>query len=378
MSSTKAELIARLNELSQQLIFDRTQADIDALIDIFRKPHGNVTEREKIFIGNPQKGAYNPSDRNRVSEFCNKFVELLREYYGTITPNFIVMEENWENVTDPTETKLRAYIDSILAIVTNWYNRFRITDGIDLTNTTWLLKEKPEFIYNKTFSIDFLCNGSAFETISHLADLDYVVYDTTDVYDPTNEEWLFEGFRTIIISGGLDVDSREFKEWLIRNATQINTVTDLTDTTWKIAQIPFSDSTDSQWIFLDKANFFEYRNYNVNYTTEGSQYDNDVQVLTFTDGTDVTNENLISWLRGNGELVGSEIIDADYPPPSISHIFDGIDLTTANNIESALYKLYVCVSDYILPSDPPYCGMLYGPDSGSIITCGNYFWTRKV
>lgn len=61
--------------------------------------------------------------------------------------------------------------------------------------------------------------------------------------------------------------------------------------------------------------------------------------------------------------------------PSISQIYDGISLATANNIETVMKAIHDNLNDYMMTVDARYCGQLYGTSSADVIACGLDIWT---
>lgn len=168
----KVTLRNRLTELANAMITDRKQADITALMNIIA-PNGatvaydDLSAANKIFLRTPQKGAYNYQDRNRVSEFCNKLVTLMDNYYGVQTPNYEALSENWAGIQDPTQAQLSTYTSSVIAIRNFWYPYLEIPgsqpsiqtiyQGISLAtanNIEKVLKTINQYLNDKIFSVD--------------------------------------------------------------------------------------------------------------------------------------------------------------------------------------------------------------------------------
>ena len=250
MQFPKNILVSMLDKLSKELIYDRVQKDISILLEAYRKPYSQMSEKEKTLISMPQKGAYNPSDRNRVSIFCNLFVELMQRFFGTITPDFKRIPTNWGG---------------------------------------------------KPYSYDNL---------------------RTTVYTAQN------------------------------NAT----VQDIK---------PSDDDPETTVGYFDvSTNKF----YAVIYPT----------IIPEKEIDDPTEDDLKTYINGVRAIRNKWYEEfSRVSRPSIHHIYTGIDLLTANNIEKALSVVLDDFERYLLPSDPPHCGQMYGTDSGSVVACGNYFYMRK-
>lgn len=63
--------VNRLNGITESLIFDRTQADVDYAL---------MLERESVHIDIDLKGAYNSSDKNRVGGAVNYIAALMQVF----------------------------------------------------------------------------------------------------------------------------------------------------------------------------------------------------------------------------------------------------------------------------------------------------------
>lgn len=251
----------------------------------------------------------------------------------------------------------------------------------DLTGTTWILNDTfdesnitPVTAGEGAFAINFT---SSVDSYNEIAFYDYdddghmrwgVQYnDTTSPvafwdsdygsWDPTDD------YRTITITGGSDATNAGLIAWLVLNATQVS-VTDLTNTRWKIKETGITLSSDvfgvitysslpayasgfnitgsysrqaedeppiySQFTKLTtklthKSNYYStflmIRNNDVDvddishYSTKTStsspysynltaypDYDYYDMYITITGGTDVTNSKLINWLENNATL----------------------------------------------------------------------------
>lgn len=155
--SSKAEILERLDELAQELIFDRSQSDVDKLLNLFKDAYDDMIDEQKAFINTPQKGAYSYTDQNRVGEFCNLLVELMETYYGVETDDYKEIFTSWQTITDPTEEQLTGYINSILALRDEWYQQIhfvgylpeitQIYDGISL-ETANNIEKVLDFVYD--------------------------------------------------------------------------------------------------------------------------------------------------------------------------------------------------------------------------------------
>lgn len=174
---TKQEMIDQLTTLSQQMIIDRTTTDVNNLKAIGLIAYDAMTAAQKVMATTPQKGAYNPEDRNRVATYCNTFVALMRDYYSTITPDYVTMATNWGSIADPTQAQLTAYIDNIIRVRDKWYAEMhiggtiptitQIYDGISLSTANNIEKAIlaiHTYLINYILSLDPTHCGTVYGT----------------------------------------------------------------------------------------------------------------------------------------------------------------------------------------------------------------------
>ena len=79
-------LFSLLKDVANQLVFDRTQADVDYAL---------ILERSGLYTDDNIKGAYNISDRNRVGEAVNYIAGALA-YFGIFESRAGVLREDWD------------------------------------------------------------------------------------------------------------------------------------------------------------------------------------------------------------------------------------------------------------------------------------------
>lgn len=115
-------LIMQLNALALTLITDRDSDDIEELQSLLNKRFQDLTTAEKNKLINPHKGAYGPSDMNRVGAFCNKFVQLmgLLGYETPGTSSLYPMEIGWSAYKDPSTEMLQNYMQQITLFKNKW------------------------------------------------------------------------------------------------------------------------------------------------------------------------------------------------------------------------------------------------------------------
>lgn len=104
----------------------------------------------------------------------------------------------------------------------------------NLTYTKWTIVSQPDVSTAATYNLDFQTNGEQGSKISisatgALALRGFIYTLSTDgslfpaevkVYNPTLHEWSNTNYRTIIITGGADVENANLIAWLEANATQ--------------------------------------------------------------------------------------------------------------------------------------------------------------
>ena len=143
----KDELLNELDECAQAMITDRSQHDVEELLNVLQKAWHTMTGQERVIISNPHKGAYNVSDRERVSIFCNCLVEIMDEFYGVTTTGYNYLPDDWESIPDPTQADLEEYIHNIKIVRDFWCNEMNIQND---------------------FQIDEIYNGISLETANNI------------------------------------------------------------------------------------------------------------------------------------------------------------------------------------------------------------------
>ena len=95
----------------------------------------------------------------------------------------------------------------------------------DLTNTTWVFKDTVDVsLETGNHVIEFTSDGEKFKSIKVEKNIGFV-YSTTVSDSPimdytynNSEEWLFQAYKTITITGGQDVTNSTLIDWLYENA----------------------------------------------------------------------------------------------------------------------------------------------------------------
>lgn len=96
------------------LITDRTQADVDALLELLSTPMSDWTS-EKLAEFNlaKSKGAYNATDLNRVGSAVHYLAERLGSYGYAVR---VTAKRDWTAADIPSATDLARYLADIAAI----------------------------------------------------------------------------------------------------------------------------------------------------------------------------------------------------------------------------------------------------------------------
>ena len=168
---TKNQLLTELDNQAEMMITDRTVQDAKDLLAILSKMYversgsyvgpGEMTPEEREIVTHPHKGAYNYTDLDRVSIYCNALVEVMSRFYGTYTPGFTSMPEEWENIMDPTQLQLVNYIGSICAVRDKW---------------------NPELGIQNLLNIDEIYAGISFDTANNIEKTLLAIHEVVNKY----------------------------------------------------------------------------------------------------------------------------------------------------------------------------------------------------
>lgn len=95
------------------LVYDRTQQDVDNLRELASKQLGNMTVDEITEWLKPHKGAYNYTDLNRVEAAVSYLAERLNQYgYGI----GLLETKVWEMKDVPTLADMTRYLTNVRQI----------------------------------------------------------------------------------------------------------------------------------------------------------------------------------------------------------------------------------------------------------------------
>lgn len=101
------------------LITDRTEADALRWLELSAKSWQNMTDAEKAEWLSGMKGAYNATDRNRVSEAIEFLAELFIGYGYTVDivrPEIEPGRSRWEMKDIPTPEQMEKYLNMVSTI----------------------------------------------------------------------------------------------------------------------------------------------------------------------------------------------------------------------------------------------------------------------
>ena len=101
----------------ENLITDRTQADVARWLTLRNKGYSNMTEEERAeWAAGNMKGAYNPPyDMNRVGFALNYLRDRLVEA-KYLTPSVFSAKEDWTTADVPTEADLTKYLKYVSTV----------------------------------------------------------------------------------------------------------------------------------------------------------------------------------------------------------------------------------------------------------------------
>lgn len=95
------------------LITDRTQADVDRYVELQSKGWRSMTDEEKAEWETSLKGAYNPTDMNRVESAVEYVANRLTEAGYVVLP---VIKKDWSGTDNPTLDDMKRYMKNIADI----------------------------------------------------------------------------------------------------------------------------------------------------------------------------------------------------------------------------------------------------------------------
>jgi len=133
---TKNEILVDLDILADMMITNRSQADVEELLELLRLKYADMTPDQKTAVNTPSKGAYNYTDLDRVSNYCHDLEEVMRRFYGTNTPSWNDdLPEDWSpsnGYRDLSSSELNLYISDVIAIRNKWYADLVSTDVLPI------------------------------------------------------------------------------------------------------------------------------------------------------------------------------------------------------------------------------------------------------
>ena len=105
-----------MSEIINSLVTDRSIADVARWLELRNKGYANMTdaEREEWDVGN-MKGAYNPSDLNRVGEALN-YVRDRLTVAGYLAASSVDAKTDWAAADVPTGADLTKYLGYVSTI----------------------------------------------------------------------------------------------------------------------------------------------------------------------------------------------------------------------------------------------------------------------
>jgi hypothetical protein len=96
-----------------ELITDRTQADVTLVEQLAKKGWRNMSDTEKAQYRTNLKGAYNASDLNRVGEAINYIAERLASYGYVVS---VSPKTDWAAKDTPTPTQMQRYLQDVTTL----------------------------------------------------------------------------------------------------------------------------------------------------------------------------------------------------------------------------------------------------------------------
>lgn len=92
------------------LVYDRTQADVDRVLELNQKGISGMTTEELAEYLAGMKGAYNAADLNRVGQALLFLQNQLNSYGYAVT---VSMKTNWTRTDAPTLAQLTSYLTQV-------------------------------------------------------------------------------------------------------------------------------------------------------------------------------------------------------------------------------------------------------------------------
>lgn len=136
--------------LPDNLITDRTAADVARAEYLSSLLWDNMTVAEREEFLTDLKGSYNASDLNRVGRAVAYLAERLTGY-GYVVP--VTAKQDWKDTDKPTATELWAYIADVRAIKEAMASQYPAPDSIngldyEAANNIERIMEDTEYLLN--------------------------------------------------------------------------------------------------------------------------------------------------------------------------------------------------------------------------------------
>ena len=97
-----------------ELIYDRTQADVNRAIELNDKYNkGTITPSEILEWDNFLKGAYNYTDLNRIEQWCDYIAEQLNLYGYKVNITTNIELYDWDMEDFPTKETMKTIRDNV-------------------------------------------------------------------------------------------------------------------------------------------------------------------------------------------------------------------------------------------------------------------------
>ena len=138
-----------------ELIFDRTIADVNRVLQLIRKGYANMSDDEKTLWNSDLKGALNASDLNRVMEACEYVADFLLQYgYSARFKQAIPDGESWKETDMQDIEYMSNWIHNVLQALQ--YGQFvdipSTTNNLDYVGQNAIekrLHDTPQYFENK-------------------------------------------------------------------------------------------------------------------------------------------------------------------------------------------------------------------------------------
>ena len=158
--------------ITDNLITDRTQADVDRVAELKAKwLAGTITAEERTEWLAGLRGAYNYTDLNRIGETVKYLADALNSSGRSVT---VVAKRDWTVADIPTNAQMTAFLN-------------------DLT----LLKRNYSSI---TLAVPTSMNNLDFETANRI---EQILVAVMDAFNFENAEFVRCGYATCGVEGGL-------------------------------------------------------------------------------------------------------------------------------------------------------------------------------